>query len=97
MDGTRPLEPWERTLLRKAMADEDRIMVEADAVLARRDALLRAFRWGMDGRPGVAPAQLRAATVSARHPNGIGRSTLQRATGRVRDRRTDEQTSDEQE
>jgi len=92
------MEPWERSQLRKVMTDEDRIMARADEVLARRDALLRALRWGTDGRPGVAPADLREATVSIRHPNGIGRSTLQRATGRVKDRRLAEpRTSDEQE
>lgn len=92
MDGTRPLDPEERSYLRKVLADEDRALDKVKDVLKRRDALLRALRWGTAGRAGVAPEDIRRATVSKYHPNGIGRATLQRATGRVQDRRT----SDEQ-
>jgi len=76
------------------MAEEDQAVAKMGRVLERRDALLRALRWGSGGRPGVAPEDIRRATVSKQHPNGIGRATLQRATGRVRDRA---QHSDEQE
>lgn len=91
MDGTRPLDPEERVYLRKVLADEDRALDKVADVLKRRDALLRALRWGAGGRAGVAPEDIRRATVSKHHPNGIGRATLQRATGRVRDQRSDEQ------
>jgi hypothetical protein len=91
MDGTRPLDPEERRYLRQVLADEDRARDKVDEILRQRDALLRALRWGSGGRSGVAPEEIRRATVSRHHPSGIGRATLQRATGRVRDQRSDEQ------
>jgi len=86
------MDPDERSYLRRIMTEEDRALDKVSDILKRRDALLRALRWGTGGRPGVAPEEIRRASVSKHHPSGIGRATLQRATGTVRDRKT----SDEQ-
>lgn len=86
VDETRFPTDQEVAHLRRVLAEEDRAWTALDAVLERRDALLHGLRWGTAGLVPVAPEALRRATVCARYPNGISRTTFYRAVGRTKDR-----------
>lgn len=87
MDGVRRrLEPDERSQLAQLLRTEQRRADELDKIMSKRDALIRALRWGHNGRAPVLPEALMAATRCTRYPQGISRTTLHRITGRLKDR-----------
>ncbi len=81
MTRGRKLEQRQQTRLARAMRDEDRARAGLREVLRRRDAVIRETRWGLDGCGGVMPDEIRKATRSIEHPDGLSRFTIHRAAG----------------
>lgn len=91
----RELSTQERQALSRILRQEDRARAELDRILDRRDATLRAYRWGAEDRAPVRPESLIAATVCPRYPTGLSRTTFYRAVGRTKDARPQAHGSDQ--
>lgn len=90
----RDLDARERQRLAAIMRQEDMAQAKLDEILARRDAVIRALRWGDNGQGPVMPDALIGATVSKQHPRGLSRTTIHRIVGRLKDRTTSSNGSD---
>lgn len=91
----RKLTAQERARLRAVMRTEDAAQEQMDTTLRIRDALIRTLRWGGPGIEPVLPEELIRATVSKQHPSGLGRTTIHRIVGRLKDRPTSSNGSDQ--